>query len=100
MEDNNVSKPLRNKIMQYLDYMAETQKQDKNAEEAVFAALSGALQDDLKKDINGRVLRDSLLFTSTFGSTFRSSLSYYLEHQTFSPGQIIFDVFYFEILRN
>jgi len=92
MEDKNVSKPLRNKILQYLDYMAETQKQDKNTEEQVFAALSDALQDDLKKDINGRVLRDSLLFTSTFGSTFRASLSYYLEHQTFSPGQIIFDV--------
>ena len=92
MEDKNVSKPLRNKVIQYLDYMAETQKQDKMAEETIFSSLSESLQTDLKKDINGQVLRESLLFQSTFGSTFRNALSYSLVQQTLSPGEIIFDV--------
>jgi len=92
MDDKNVSKPLRKKVIQYLDYTVETQKQDKTAEETIFSSLSESLQNDLKKDINGQVLRESLLFQSTFGSTFRNALSYSLVQQTLSPGEIIFDV--------
>lgn len=92
MEEKNVSKQLRNKVTQYMEYMAESQKQSKESEEKIYSALSETLQNELKKDINGQVLRDNVLFQSTFGTTFRNALSYYLEEQSFSPGEIIFDV--------
>lgn len=92
MQEKNVSKQFRHKVLQYLEYTTESQNQTKDVEDEIFPSLSTNLQNELKKDINGQVLRDNLLFQSTFGSTFRSALSYYLEEHTYSPGEVIFDV--------
>lgn len=92
MQEKNVSKQFRHKVLQYLDYTTESQSETRDVEDEIFTSLSVNLQNELKKDINGQVLRDNLLFQSTFGSTFRSALSYYLEDQTFSPGEIIYTV--------
>ena len=87
-----VTKSLRAKVIQYLDYMNENQKHGKLAEEQVFSVLSESLKEEIRKDINGKVLRENTLFQQNFDVRFLSLLSYKLEERTFSPGQIIFDV--------
>jgi len=91
MHKMNVSKDLRGKVMQYLDYMKQNQKYGKFGGDQVFSILSENLRDEIRKDINGQVLREDKILLKNFDSKFLSILSYKLEERNFSPGEIIFD---------
>lgn len=92
MDKMNVSKGLRGKVTQYLDYMKQNQKYSRFGGEQVFSILSENLRDEIRKDINGQVLREDEILLKNFGSKFLSILSYKLEERTFPPNEIIFDV--------
>jgi len=92
MEQMKISKPLRSKVVQYLDYMNQNEKYAKLRDGHVFAVLSESLRDELRKDINGQVLREDAVFQKYFDSRFLGVLSYKLEEKTFAPGENIFNV--------
>ena len=92
MDKMNVSKGLRVKVTQYLDYMKQNQKYGRFSGEQVFSILSENLRDEIRKDINGQVLREDKILLKNFGPKFLSILSYKLEERTFPPNEIIFDV--------
>lgn len=92
-----VTPSLKSKVVQYLDYMNENQKYGKMAEDHVFSYLSESLREEVRKDINGKVLRENLILLKNFDTRFLSLVSYKLEERTYSPGQIIFDVKFFSI---
>lgn len=92
MDQKRVSKNIRSKVIHYLDYMIETQKHGKMVEDQLFSILSDNIRAELKKDINGQVLRENALLQKNFGNKFLSILSNSLEEKIFSPGEVIFDV--------
>lgn len=92
MEQTNISKPLRSKVIQYLDYMSQNEQYAKLKDGHVFSVLSDSLRDELRKDINGQVLREDILFQKYFDSKFLGILSYKLVEKTFAPGEYIFNV--------
>ena len=92
MDQKKVSKTIRSKVIHYLDYMIETQKDGKMAEEQLFSILSENIREELKKDVNGQVLRENALLQKNFGNKFLSILSNHLEEKIYSPGEVIFDV--------
>jgi hypothetical protein len=92
MDQKKVSKNIRSKVIHYLDYMIETQKHGKMVEDQLFSILSDNIRTELKRDINGQVLRDNALLQRNFGNKFLSILSNSLEEKIFSPGEVIFDV--------
>lgn len=92
MDQKNVSRNIRTKVIHYLDYMIETQKHGKVVEEQLFSILSDSIKNELKKDVNGQVLRENPLLQKNFGTKFRGILSNSLEEKIFSPGETIFDV--------
>ena len=92
MEKMKVSKPLRSKVMQYLNYMNENQRYGKLAEGHVFSVLSDSLKEEIVKDINGRALTENNIFAKNFDKSFLKILSNKLGETTVAPGEVIFDV--------
>ena len=92
MEQTKISKALRSKVLQYLDYMNQNEQYAKLKDGHIFSGLSESLRDEIRKDINGQVLREDALFQKYFDSRFLGILSYKLEEKTFAPGEYIFNV--------
>jgi hypothetical protein len=92
MARKQLSKKTQNKVRKYLEYLIETENENKLLEENVLSTFSEGLRDEILKEINGKVLREQKLFQNNFGTNFLSQLYNYLEEKTFAPSEVIFNV--------
>lgn len=92
MKRKNVPKEMQNKVQKYLDYLFENNNETIAEENGALHLLSENLQEELKREINGKVLREDFLFQVVFGTKFLAIVSKTLEEKIYSPGEIVFDV--------
>jgi len=75
-----------------MDYLFETKNEGKAEEVETLGMLSEGLQEHIKREINGKTLKENLLFQTSFGTKFLFLFSHYLEERIYSPNEIIYDV--------
>ena len=92
MKRKQVSKEMQHKVEKYLSYLFENKNELVSEEQTALSLLSDTLQGELKREINGKALRDNIIFQVIFGSKFLAILSNNLEEKIFSPNEVIFDV--------
>ena len=92
MRRKYLSKETQLRVQEYLNYLFESQNEAKAEEDAILAMLSDGIQEQIRKEISGKVLKENPIFQVLFGNKFLFTLSHYLEERTYSPEEIIFDV--------
>ena len=92
MVKKEVSKKTQTKVRKYLDYILETENDNRIQDENILSILSENLKNEILREINGKVLRENALFHHNFGTKFLAVLYNHLEEITFTPSEVIFDV--------
>jgi len=91
MSRKQLSKETQSRVNQYMDYLFESQNENKSDENTILAMLSDGIQEQIKREINGKVLKENKLFQRIFGTKFLALLSHHLEEKIYSPSEIIYD---------
>jgi len=91
MSRKQLTKETQSRVNQYMDYLFESQNENKSDENTILAMLSDGIQEQIKREINGKVLKENKLFQRIFGTKFLALLSHHLEEKIYSPSEIIYD---------
>ena len=92
MEKNDIDSRLQVKAKQYLEFKLDHERSMRESEKVVLHSLSQSLRDQMLKQVNGRILKNSFLFQRSFGSSFLTKVSMLLDEQLFGPDEYIFKV--------
>jgi hypothetical protein len=92
MESHGISAATQAEVKQYLDFILEENRANKAQEESMLAMLSDNLREKIISEINGKILKQEKIFSTTFGTRFLSVLYHNLIQKTYAPRELIFDV--------
>jgi len=92
MVKNNIDMNLQLKAKQYIEFKLEHEKAMRETDKAILQTLSQTLRDQMIKQMNGRVMKNNLLFQKSFGSSLLTRLSLKLEEQLLGPDEYIYKV--------
>jgi len=90
MEKNEIDPKLQTKAKQYIEFKLEHERTMRETDKAVLDSLSQSLRDQMLKQINGRVMKNSEFFQKSFGTNFLTKLSMVLEEQLLAPDEFIY----------
>jgi len=90
LNKNEVDVNFQRKIKQYMEFKLDHEKTLRDSDQVILDSISGSLKSELLRQINGKVLKNNVLFNKAFGSHFLLSLSMGLEEKVLAPDEIIF----------
>lgn len=93
MEKNEIDGKLQMKAKQYIEFKLEHERTMRETDKAVLLSLSQSLRDQMLKQVNGRVMKNSDLFQKSFGSSLLTRLAMLLDEQLLAPDEYVFKVY-------
>jgi len=90
MEKNEIDGKLQMKAKQYIEFKLEHERTMRETDKAVLQSLSQSLRDQMLKQVNGRVMKNSDLFQKSFGSSLLTKLAMLLDEQLLAPDEYVF----------
>ncbi len=90
MEKNEIDGKLQMKARQYIEFKLEHERTMRETDKAVLQSLSQSLRDQMLKQVNGRVMKNSDLFQKSFGSSLLTRLAMLLDEQLLAPDEYVF----------
>lgn len=94
MRIRKVDKTLQMRIKRYLEYMHDESTSGFRRGEEVLEYLAPRLKDELMENIYFKYISNIPLLKDNFSSVFLKSLALKFEEKTYSPEDIIYEVFF------
>lgn len=89
---NEVDPAFQKKIKEYMEFKLDHERTLRETDQVILDSVSGSLKAELLRQINGKVLKNNVLFQRSFGSHFLLSLSMSLNEKVLAPDEYIFRV--------
>ena len=92
MSKNNIDESLQVKAKQYVEFKLEHEKALRESDKAILHTLSQTLREQMIRQVNGRIMKNNILFQKSFGSSLLTRLSMNLEEQLLGPDEYLYKV--------
>jgi len=92
LNKNEVDPNFQRKIKQYMEFKLDHERTLRESDQVILDSISGSLKTELLRQINGKVLKNNILFNKSFGSHFLLNLSMSLDEKVLAPDEFIFRV--------
>lgn len=89
---NEVDPAFQKKIKEYMEFKLDHERTLRETDQVILDSVTGSLKSELLRQINGKVLKNNVLFQRSFGSHFLLSLSMSLNEKVLPPDEYIFRV--------
>lgn len=90
MGDRSIDRNLQIKVLKYLDYIHDKEKDDPKIGMNILNSISKNLREEVQRDYFCKILLKSSLFTDNFSIKCLEQVALNMEETLYGPGEIIF----------